>query len=601
MKYDAAFLDKLDKLKVRNQYVKVIVLDYDENGIAEIQGKATQGSISVNGAAGVRRTLNLTLAADESLGNLTNIESLISINKKIRVEVGFDNPFIEYQEKYGDIVWFNCGIFVISTASLNLSTTGYNITITGKDKMVLLDGSVGGTILASTTFSEAYDYAEDGSEFVVYPTIYDIIFEAVHHLGDQPSHKIVINDIDKKGKMIVTYLGATNMYIGKDGGNIWFQNIAPGSYDRLFTHGDIAGYQETDFTYPGDLTLNAGATIKQLLDKIVSILGNYEYFFDLDGNFIFQEKQNYLNKYYSPFSTDADKGELYMKHFSDTSHLYSLTDSESIISLNKTPNFDNIKNDFVVWGQSAESGRPIRLHIAIDEKPERNLFDQETDDYPSLIGKTYEWREELYRQALQRDKDGLASPFYDAELLAEWRNIYDPSNKEWTDGWNPQFKDDPSSLVYWLDFIEPKGILAEYSIQAIGRRSKVLNDTDVKMLFANEIPNFIYYAGAEKPQFEEFGYNYVNLVEWQFNYFGISGQGASAYDKIRELFYQHLTLYNSLNITCIPKYYLEPNNLIHIENKQAGIKGNYSISQFVLPLAYNGTMSITAIEALTRI
>jgi hypothetical protein len=41
--------------------------------------------------------------------------------------------------------------------------------------------------------------------------------------------------------------------------------------------------------------LNAGETVVALLDKIVKALGNYEFFYDLDGNFIFQEKKNYLN------------------------------------------------------------------------------------------------------------------------------------------------------------------------------------------------------------------------------------------------------------------------------------------------------------------
>jgi len=48
-----------------------------------------------------------------------------------------------------------------------------------------------------------------------------------------------------------------------------------------------AGYRLTDLTYAGDLILNVGENITSLLDKIVNMLGEYEYFFDLDGNFIF--------------------------------------------------------------------------------------------------------------------------------------------------------------------------------------------------------------------------------------------------------------------------------------------------------------------------
>jgi len=56
------------------------------------------------------------------------------------------------------------------------------------------------------------------------------------------------------------------------------------------TYGMTAGYRLTDLTYAGDLILNVGDTITSLLDKIVAMLGEYEYYFDLDGNFIFQRK-----------------------------------------------------------------------------------------------------------------------------------------------------------------------------------------------------------------------------------------------------------------------------------------------------------------------
>ena len=81
----------------------------------------------------------------------------------------------------------------------------------------------------------------------------------------------------------------------------------------------------------------------------------------------------------------------------------------------------------------------------------------------------------------------------------------------------------------------------------------------------------------------------------------MSASGASAYDTIRTLIYQHLVYNTQVSISCIPRYYIEPNNLIHIYDKKSGIAGNFIISQFSLPLAYNGTMSITATEALTRI
>ena len=47
------------------------------------------------------------------------------------------------------------------------------------------------------------------------------------------------------------------------------------------------GYIYTNFVYPGELIGNAGSTITEILDKIKNTLGNYEYFYDIEGNFHF--------------------------------------------------------------------------------------------------------------------------------------------------------------------------------------------------------------------------------------------------------------------------------------------------------------------------
>jgi hypothetical protein len=48
------------------------------------------------------------------------------------------------------------------------------------------------------------------------------------------------------------------------------------------------GYSLTEFTYPGKLEASPGDTIISILDKIKNTLGNFEYFYDIYGNFVFQ-------------------------------------------------------------------------------------------------------------------------------------------------------------------------------------------------------------------------------------------------------------------------------------------------------------------------
>ena len=80
-----------------------------------------------------------------------------------------------------------------------------------------------------------------------------------------------------------------------------------------------------------------------------------------------------------------------------------------------------------------------------------------------------------------------------------------------------------------------------------------------------------------------------------------SSTGGSAFDKIRELLYQFLNYNSQITIQATPRYYLEPNNILYIEDTKSNIIGNYVITQISLPLTYNGNMTITATEAVSRI
>lgn len=662
---DTDFLYQLDRMKIKTQYIKITVLSFDEKPIKEIQGSISSGSITVNGSSRIRRTISLSMIAEEETNNLEDIDNLISINKKISIEVGYKNPFKEYKQ-YGDIIWFKCGVFVISSASLSRGTNGCTISISGKDKMVLLDGSVGGTLPASTTFSEIYNYQDDDSIIITYPTIFQIIKEAVNHIGIQPIHKIIINDLNETAKMQVKYIGDDPLWMNKDTGKQFIISAAdptPGSnlYDK-YVNGDDVGYMETDFTYPGELTLSAGESIVNMLDKIISILGNYEYFFDLDGNFVFQEIRNFLNISYE--SLYDLKEYQYLPKFSDNKYKYALTDAETVISYNKNPKYDNFKNDFIVWGiRKTPSGKEvgIRYHLAIENKPlidlarmymwrvidkenykktiryeftlskeeiiekgfiiyDKNSKEEIKDNTVELIGKPVPegdsnaaWREELYRQALEKSLHGVTELIYDEELLAEWRYLYDTMNENWEDthGWNPDVFSNPGKLNYWLEFIDSEQDLIKYSAGMIGRRTKVINDSNIKTIYNKEVPDVIFLKNTLNEDTNDFfkkikelnnlHQNFCLITEQQENYFTISTTGVSCFDKIRELLYQNLVYNTTIQINCSPKYYFEPNNIIHIYDKESNINGDYVITQFTLPLDYSGNMSITASEVLTRV
>jgi hypothetical protein len=56
--------------------------------------------------------------------------------------------------KYPDIIWFNQGIYLITSFNTSQSASSYNISIQGKDKMCLLNGDLGGDLPASVDFGQ---------------------------------------------------------------------------------------------------------------------------------------------------------------------------------------------------------------------------------------------------------------------------------------------------------------------------------------------------------------------------------------------------------------------------------------------------------------
>ena len=634
---DNILLEKLVNEKIQTTYAKIITYSFDEKPLSSIEGRVSGGSIQANGASAVRRTLSLSMVAKPEIANIENLDNEIAINKKVKVYIG--------RLMENEIMWFNCGFYVISSASVNQSTSGWTISISGKDKMALLDGTAGGTLPTAVTFHEIFEDLGDGNYKIDYPTIYQIIQEAVNHYGEIPLHDIIINDLEKVAKVLIKYIGGKPIYFAENYASFAYAEDAV--HTQKYTYGQDVGYEFTAFTYPGELVLAAGATVVNLLEKICQILGNYEYFFDLDGRFIFQEKKNYLNTV-SPIAYLVPQD--YIQSYS-TEAAYEIKDSDTLVSLTRSPRYEDIKNDFVVWGKNA-SGVDIHYRLVIDEKPVFNKCKKYmwsvVNDMGDIINYLYtdtntkpaeakelvaspceEWREEIYRNALERQAQVQSTEPYDAEMLAFWRLLYDPDNKDWVyadypeyNYWNPSVREDPASLIFWIDFIDTTSEVGKYAVSQIGRRMKVVNNDNIKILFAKQIPPIVFipdyqevadlleieYTNAEDAAEKVREYCAANETNYFFKLspqvessFVNSSTGVSAFDEIRNLLYQYLVYNTTISISCLPRYWYEPNNMIYLENRENSIQGNYVITQYSLPLTYNGTMSITMTQALTRV
>ncbi|MBE5925553.1 MAG: hypothetical protein E7270_00970 [Lachnospiraceae bacterium] len=151
---------------------------------------------------------------------------------------------------------------------------------------------------------------------------------------------------------------------------------------------------------------------------------------------------------------------------------------------------------------------------------------------------------------------------------------------------------------FWIDFLDDS-YLEKYKPANVGRRTKVVNDTDVKAIFFEETPNVLFINPNDTNIETDTSLSYVrmNLTNGMQNYISISTQGKSAKEVLDNLVYQHTYYSETITLNCVPIYYLNPNVRISVYDYEAGINGEYIIKSFTIPLAFNGSMQITATKA----
>ena len=124
---DADFLKLVDLQRIKEQFAKITVLDWAENPVQDITGIVTGGNLSVDASSAVRRTCNLNVFIKDAEISLTNVNHFLSLNKKVKVEIGFKNT-TEYYKDY-DIIWYPIGTYVIINPSISHSTGGTNVSL----------------------------------------------------------------------------------------------------------------------------------------------------------------------------------------------------------------------------------------------------------------------------------------------------------------------------------------------------------------------------------------------------------------------------------------------------------------------------------------
>jgi len=662
---DKDFLKEVDCAKLKTLYIKLTALDWNENPIQDIQSSVVSGTLNIDGKSSIRRTCSLSIITNNV--NVTDLDNLFSLNKKVKLEIGYKNIFNKYPEY--QILWFPQGIFVITSASISQTTNGTTLGLQLKDKMCLLNGECGGVISYPTEIDVYDDVDENGKLVTKKIPMYKLIQEVVNHYGKEPLHKILVSDIDTRVKKVLSWYGDTPLYGEVEEGKKTVSNfttIKPTeNYYFLYKSGDDIGYAYEDFYYPDTLNVNAGDNVCTILDKIKNALGNFEYFYDVEGNFIFREIKNYLNT--SKVTSEIKEGkwkinidnENYLMNASNSKSVYDFNDTNIIVSCANNPQYNMIKNDFIVCGQrKGLTGEkiPIFYHLAIDKKPETgvtfkgfeyedpddglvkficpveyntlpirgeqglyyklkdndkvyiwDLVDKETNphyDYKEIdVNLTtltsHDWRTTLYLQGSQSTKAGLPANDYYEELRNEWPKVYDVMEGDYSIDIRNLNK-----LNFFLDFLDMNTNIAKFSISNIGKRSKVINDNKINCLFEQDIPDlFVIESGTPQTEYNrqeciQKKNDYVQVSQELYSNISNGGKMNSAFNLVQELLYQYTDYNESVSLQTLPILYLEPNSRVSLNNTAINLSGDYVINSLSIPLSVGGTMTISATKMI---
>lgn len=465
----------------------------------------------------------------------------------------------------------------------------------------------------------------------------------------------------------------------------------------VYYKGDKVGYEETPLTYPGELIVNGGSNVCAVLDEIVKALGNYDYYYDTEGIFHFCQKNNFQATGDTPLNFSEEENNqlqaFYCPRYSPSLLINEFLDTEMVTQVSFNPNYSNIKNDYVYWGtrqgdstNAANTEVMVRYHLAIDKRPE-DIPAPTTPEEAALVGDDYSlchksiqevrlesddsivrydltthalnlgekagdliapaldtcfpdnqsawfnWREELYRRALMAYGQSTEGSYYDEELLAEWRNIFDPSStiekkgsESFEGGWVEKYGDGenatpwtgyrietvtaPEKLRYWLDFIDTTSAIGKYSINRIGRRSIVTEDSKVSEVYSREVNDIIFIkAPTDQSKWEEtmnrvrqeyipIGQTYCFIQEDQWVYFKEVNSYGTCYEGVRSQMYSNLFYNSSVSMTTIPILYLDGNQCIRVNFPELGITGDYVVNTIQLNLSGTPQMTMSLQEAM---
>ena len=269
------------------------------------------------------------------------------------------------------------------------------------------------------------------------------------------------------------------------------------------------------------------------------------------------------------------------------------------------------------------------------------------------------WRTELFLMGLRAEENGTDPGPYYQELKLNWPSTYDFKNEkllassinyidyfvgstgvllgneysfttgddkkaEATQTDKAKFKANQEAEVknfllnyendhyyYFFDMIDSSSpTWGEYSVNNIGRRTNVNINSGVNCIFAPKIPDYAFFnvSGLTTQQrrevfseLQDIAEDIIQVTDTFYDNFATGSFKQSAYEQIKYDLQQHTSYQNTVSITAVPCFYLEPNVRVELNDHSTNTFGDYVIKSISIPLGVGNNMSVSMTKAMERI
>lgn len=336
--------EELNIIKQQNKQVFVRIEIYKDqpctNLMSTIEGNLISDSLTIDSESSERRTYSCNLVVDnqfipkrnrserDTINYFTiNPDSYIWIDRYLKVYYGI-KPIRKTHNDYsennrvkiiGGVFYWLIGTFTFVSPNYTYSATDRTLSISCADYMCEYDGTKNGQL--------------HGTWVIGAP-------ETEAQLQNNMSNQFKINAVasyytDRKNpdgtRMVKSYMGIKQAILA----TLIFAGIAPeGSTEFEGDTYSITGYSYNDAnTVPHDLEFQVGSTYLNIWNSLAELYSNYEFFFDVNGKFIWRE-----------IPTGKDNDVVLTNKYID----------QWLISEQHNNSFQGIYNYTEVWGKSIE-------------------------------------------------------------------------------------------------------------------------------------------------------------------------------------------------------------------------------------------------------